>query len=363
MQRGKINVIIDGQWGSTGKGKLAGFLARRHPIAVAVCDFQSNAGHTWVGDDGRKIITHQLPSSAVNLDTTLAICAGSGITVSRLLQEIEELSDLNVAGRLVIDAHAHIIGPKHAEIEQITTRRIASTMKGCGAALADKVMRTAKLAQDVPELTRWIGDVSSLVRTALRGGSTVLAESAQGFDLSLNHGHCYPHTTSRDVTPASLLSNVGVPVQLMGDVYGSLRTYPIRVGHVTDGMTIAGHSGPHYNDQSEMTWEQLRVESGAMNDLTERTTVTNRVRRVFTFSPMQLRRFIEICGPSHLFVNFMNHVNAADFGIRDYDLLSKESMEWLRQVEGLSASMSHPGLPIQVALIGTGPRDSDMVIR
>jgi adenylosuccinate synthase len=371
LARGRVNVVIDGQWGSTGKGKLAGFLALRHDPALATCDFQSNAGHTWVSDTGEKVITRQIPSSCVHHKVPLAICAGSGITVDLLLREIEELNSYKVADRLVIHPHAHIIESKHVEQEQSGLEKVASTMKGCGAAMADKVMRRARLAKDEPCLQRWLGDTTSMVHSTIRAGGAVLAETAQGFDLSLNHGHAYPHVTSRDVNTAAALSNLGVPPQLLGEVFGCLRTYPIRVGHVyhtgygiggSGTEEFVGHSGPHYRDQEEITWGELQEKSGAASDVTERTTVTKRVRRVFTFSDTQLRRFIESCGPTQLFVNFINHVNAADDGVRNYELLSATSKAWIQSMMGNVYSFRLATVTPRLSFVGTGAKDSDMVV-
>ena len=58
IEKGKANVIIGGQWGSEGKGKLAGWLYANHPeISVAVSDFTPNTGHTFIEDDGRSYVS------------------------------------------------------------------------------------------------------------------------------------------------------------------------------------------------------------------------------------------------------------------------------------------------------------------
>ncbi len=55
-------VVYGGQAGSEGKGAVVGYLARRHEWGAAVCSFGPNSGHTWVGDDGTKVVTHQDPN-------------------------------------------------------------------------------------------------------------------------------------------------------------------------------------------------------------------------------------------------------------------------------------------------------------
>jgi adenylosuccinate synthase len=74
--RGKVYVVADGQAGSCGKGKLVGYLARKLDVGITINHNMPNAGHTFVFDDGRKVVTHHLPIGVVNPRTTLLIGAG-----------------------------------------------------------------------------------------------------------------------------------------------------------------------------------------------------------------------------------------------------------------------------------------------
>jgi adenylosuccinate synthase len=67
---------------------------------------------------------------------------------------------------------------------------------------------------------------------------------------------------------------------------------PIRVG---------GDSGGCYPDQEELSWEELGLEP-------EVTTVTNRVRRVFTYSRAQIEESCWWCQPDLVFLNFANYM-------------------------------------------------------
>lgn len=361
MIEGKANVIIDGQWGSTGKGKLAGYLALNHDIALATCDFMSNAGHTFVYDDGVKFVTCQLPTAVVNPYCIMAINAGASITVDRLLQEVEEHS---CHDRLLIHPHACIITEEDRKHEGEVLKRISSTLKGCGGSISRKVMRVAKLAKDEPKLARWISDTTEVTRMELEAGKTVLVEGAQGFDLSLNHGYRYPYVTSRDVTTMSILNNAGISIPNLGDVYGTLRTYPIRVGDMYENGKKIGTSGGFYSDQREVGWEDVKQYSGANKDLVETTTVTGKVRRVFTFSYGQYFRFVDVCAPTKLFINFINHINSADEGVRTFDELSEMSKAWLNTLQHQS-DKKYDNLrsisPPKITHIGTGAKNSDMI--
>jgi len=361
MQKGKANVIIDGQWGSTGKGKLAGFLALKHDIVLTTCDFMSNAGHTFVDDFGNKTVVCQVPTAAINQDAVVCINAGASITVDRLLAEIEELK---LGSRLIIHPHACIITEEDRKHEGETLKRISSTLKGCGGSLSRKVMRVAKLAKDESRLKRWVGDTVKATHSVLRAGGTVLIEGAQGFDLSLNHGHLYPYVTSRDVTTMSIMNSAAVPFPYLGDVYGSLRTYPIRVGDMYENNQKIGTSGPYYEDHREVGWQDVKEKSGAERDLVEITTVTGKIRRVFTFSFAQYFRFVDVCAPTRLFVNFINHINSRDEGVRTFDELSSISKAWLKELQD-QTDIRFDGLrdikAPRIAYIGTGAANSDMI--
>jgi len=356
-----VNVLIDGQWGSTGKGKLAAYLADHSDLTYATADFQPNAGHT-VRIRGKSHVVHCIPGAFVNLDARLYLNAASTISVPQFMKELEDLTDYDVANRIRIHPHAGVVTPEDVEEEKRTMTGIASTMQGTGAALARKIRRQAKVAKDVPELRRWISDeLPDIYRLARRGG-TILLETAQGFDLSLNHGTAYPFVTSRDITPAAAMSEVGLPAQMLKRVWASMRTFPIRVGHLLDESgKVLGESGPFYDDQHELTWEEIQKESGAPESVLERTTVTKRVRRIFTWSDQQFSRFLRVCAPTDIGLNFVNHL--------DYSILDKSEgpiptkvEEFVRRIE-LNAYFDDVSISPKVRLLGTGAGHDAMIDR
>jgi adenylosuccinate synthase len=364
MIKGKANIVMDGQWGSTGKGKLVGYLATNHDINAAVCDFMSNAGHTFESDTGEKLITCQLPMAFVNTDCVLMINPGAAITIERFEKELEMFADYKIADRLMIHPHVAIIEEEDKEYEREVLSRISSTLKGCGGSMARKIMRVASLAKDEPKLKSYITDTSKITHSILQAGGTIMVEGAQGFDLSLNHGHYYPYVTSRDVTTMSILNNAGIPPCWLGDVYGSLRTFPIRVGNTYDdnGKQV-GWSGPIYDDQKEITFEDLEKMSNSNECLIERTTVTKKIRRLFTFSEKQLDRFVDFCAPTKLFVNFINHINANDINKRAYVELSDKSKMFINNIEKhLNKKFTESRLIApKITHIGTGAKNNSMI--
>ena len=132
-------MIIDGQWGSTGKGLICGYLARKWEPDALVCNFGPNAGHTFVTVNGAKIITRQLPTGIVsNSVKNIFIGPGSIIDPNILIEELEEFADLLKGKKVYIHERAVMVSPIHRMMESKQLARISSTQKGSGAALADK---------------------------------------------------------------------------------------------------------------------------------------------------------------------------------------------------------------------------------
>jgi adenylosuccinate synthase len=183
--------------------------------------------------------------------------------------------------------------------------KIASTAQGSSAAQIRKMNREiyesviARDAYNPPEsLPIWVVAGNTWMHQML-DSEHILAECAQGYSLGIN-SEFYPFCTSRDCGPARFLSDMGIPFGHPVDVIGSIRTFPIRVGNVP-----GGNSGACYRDQKELSWEELGVEP-------EITTVTGRVRRVFSFSDIQLDEALMATGAKSLFVNFVNYLGGTD---------------------------------------------------
>ena len=306
----KAYIIMDGQWGSSGKGLIAGKLALdRKPDGVA-CNFGPNAGHTFISEEIGPIMTQQLPSGIVHTGAKIFIGPGAVINPEILLAEIDKFADYNVAERLYIHPRAAVVTQADISLESGIMGVIGSTKKGVGAALMRKVSRVDSglptVARDVHSLKDYVVD-EVLYDTLLFGCEVVQVESAQGFELSLNHGTDYPHCTSRDVTPEAILNDVGIPRRFLKEVIVALRTYPIRVGHeYSENGEILGNSGPDYPGQEELTWGHLSDKLGI--PLEEKTTVTGKIRRVFEWSWPQFNRAMHMIGPCSLFVNFVNYL-------------------------------------------------------
>lgn len=362
MKHGKFNIVVDGQWGSCGKGLIASFLAKKYGVQAASTNNLPNAGHTAVLENGSKFVSKILPvSSFLNTDglpVKAYVGPGGGFYLNQLLSEID-VCGLN-KDQLRIHPRAMVVTEQHAQMErgnvgdQGSTKHIASTMQGSGAVQAERLMRGpgVRLAADFPELADyivedWIDEVNTGVRSQMW-----LHEGSQGFSLGMLHGSHYPQCTSRECTTARELTDMGLPPQSVGDVYVVIRPYPIRVGNVVEGDKVLGYSGDCYPGQNELTWDMIHSIAGfpPEEQLQELTTVTKRLRRVFTFSLDQVRRACVVNGATAIALNFANYI---DHSISRTNGVSRYA---LPLAVADFANMLERELNLPVTLIGTGPQ-------
>ena len=311
----KIDLVIDLQFGSTGKGLLAGYLAETVGYDMVVTANMPNAGHTYINKEGRRWMHKALPSGITSpLLKVVAIGPGAVFCPDRLNQEIADSWDILQSKRIIIHPNACVLNEGHRETERNSLSKISSTMQGSAAAVVQKMMRDGKnspLARDMDKghpLYRYVVTHAEW-RYHVRSAYRILAEGAQGYSLSLN-SEFWPHCTSRDCTPARFMADMGLPLGYLNKVIGTARCHPIRVGNTSDG-----YSGNPYSDQLELSWEELGQKP-------ELTTVTQRVRRVFSFSIEQMENAIQDCQPDEIFLNFCNYdENLAREIANDIDVL------------------------------------------
>jgi adenylosuccinate synthase len=345
----KATVICDMQFGSTGKGLIAGFLAERDQPDVVVTAWSANAGHTYINREGRKWVHCMLANGIVSPKLkAVLIGGGSQMSIPTLLKEIDGSLDLLQGKSILIHENACIIQQRHVEEEAGPMTKIGSTKKGCGAAMVEKIRRNPEskivakdfidggldtgmiddhmdclrsfkdISRHYEELGVCIKVVSNEVYLAvLHKAERVQVEGAQGFSLGLHNGF-YPYVTSRECTPAQICSDCNVPISMVDKVVGTMRTYPIRVAnrYDEDGKMV-GWSGPCYSDQAEMTWEQMGVTP-------EKTTVTKLTRRIFSFSRIQTRQAMQVCMPDEIFLNFANYCANEDELTSIIEAISRE---------------------------------------
>ena len=71
LESGQATVIVDGQFGSTGKGAVAGFIASRENADYVVSNSGSQAGHTFRDGSAHYVVRH-LPIAGVTSTPSFA---------------------------------------------------------------------------------------------------------------------------------------------------------------------------------------------------------------------------------------------------------------------------------------------------
>lgn len=297
----KAYAILDLQFGSTGKGLLAGYLARRRNPDGVVCAFGPNAGHTFIDGTGRKFVHIMMPMGVFSpAIKNVFIGPGAVIDPDILMKEYDAMWHLGYRFDLVIHEAAAVVHQRHRD-EEAGLGKIGSTQKGTGAAWAEKVRRDFEAGRHIIARDRLRGTPleSFLVgvpeyNDLIDQTEVLQIEGAQGFSLGVNSGF-YPYCTYRDCSLMQLLVDCAVPVDRRILSFGTARTFPIRVNNKT------GSSGGCYHDQREMKWEGIGVEP-------ELTTVTKLPRRIFTFSMEQIRQAVRMNRTDSIFLNFCNYL-------------------------------------------------------
>lgn len=343
MERGKLTVLVGGQYGSEGKGAVAAHVANKYDVHVRVGS--PNAGHTiwWSGD---KHVMQSIPCGWINPNANIVIGRGALLNMKQLMKELVHILRYypTFLDRLIIDGEAGILDEKFHEQEGGTEgemhRRIGSTGEGVGPARVARINRDPSEFRQFKDVAKEYGlekciyeNTPKYIAKAQNAGLNILIEGTQGSALSLLHSH-WPYCTSIDTNAAGIISEVGIAPSRVTDVLMVCRTYPIRV---------AGNSGPMKN---EITWEELnrRVGGGVK---AEKTTVTHKTRRIAEWDDELFEQACVLNCPTSIALTFADYVDPVirDCSDRGVVVNSKPLKQFLAEhkLEG------------RVDLIGTGP--------
>ena len=327
-------VVVDGFFGDTGKGKIVSYLASKDDVDVcARAGVGPNAGHTVVKNN----VTYKLrmlPCAFVNPKTRLLVGPGVAVNPEVLLKEA---SELGVEDRLGLDPQCAIIEAKHIERDREGYLReaIQTTGSGTGPCNADRALRIAKMAREIPILKRYLTDVPIEINGALDEGRGVLIEGTQGTYISLYHG-TYPCVTSKDVCASAACSDVGVGPTRVDDVVLVFKSYVTRVG--------AGDL------PGELSLEEVK---GRGWD--EYGTVTGRLRRAAPFNHGLAKRAAMLNGATQIALTKLDVLYPEERNVKQYDGLGKRARDFIKGIED--------SLHLPVTLIGTGPGVEELIDR
>jgi adenylosuccinate synthase len=329
-----VDVLVGGEYGSEGKGHIASHLAREYDLLVRVGG--PNAGHK-VFEDPEPYTHHLLPSGTRCSNARLLIGPGAVLSVAGLLKEVAECGVSSQ--RLSIDPQAMIIEDVDRERERESlVRSIGSTGQGVGAATARKIMRGAhkppvRLARDIKDFKPFLRETRDVLDRAFQAAERIFLEGTQGTGLSLHHGY-YPHVTSRDTTVAGCLAEAGISPGRVRKTIVVCRSYPIRVQDPSPTET----SGPM---SQNLTWKEISRRSGiAEAELrrVERTSTTDRKRRVGEFDWNLLRRAVSLNAPTDIALTFADYIRIENRDARRFEQLTLDTIRFIEEIERVASA-------------------------
>jgi adenylosuccinate synthase len=334
-------IVLGGQWGDEGKGKITDALAGGSGMVVRA-NGGSNAGHTISTAQG-VFKMHLVPSGILTPGTTCVIGAGVVIDPIQLAAELAELRERGIdTSALVISDRAHVVLPFHSEIDRGEERMrgeapIGTTLRGIGPAYADKVSRRgmrmaelcdereviSKLEKDFDARNRllehyygsepvdgvavtrqlleaaeilypFVAHSEEVVQDALDRGEQVIIECAQGAMLDFDYGS-YPYVTSSSPTAAGACQGAGIAPNQVERVIGVFKAYSSRVG-----------SGPFPTELFDETGNELRERGN------EYGTTTGRARRVGWFDAVAARRVARLNGVTEIALTLLDVLDTFD---------------------------------------------------
>jgi adenylosuccinate synthase len=308
-----VIILVGGQWGDEGKGKVIDYLAAKADMVIR-SQGGNNAGHTVITEHGE--FKFQLMPSGILYPRCVCII-GNGVVVDPkvLLREISQLRERGIEPKnLIISERAHMVMSYHPILDQLEEEsrgddRLGTTWRGIGPAYADKVRRIGfrigdlqkeglmrkklafvvdqvknpiltKLYDSDPydwesmvgeymgyakELDPYIKDTFPLIQDALDRKANILLEGAQATMLDLDFG-TYPYVTSSNPTAGGALTGSGIPPTRVDLTIGVFKAYTSRVGY-----------GPFPSELTNEIGDQIRERGHEFG------TVTGRPRRIGWF--------------------------------------------------------------------------------
>lgn len=332
-------VVMGGQWGDEGKGRIIDALAKDFK---AVVRFQggNNAGHSLhIGE--KSLVLHLIPCGIMRPDKICVIGNGVVIDLQVLFKEMELLQSHGITctpSNLKIAKNAHIIFPFHKLIDgqrEEGIQAIGTTRRGIGPCYEDKAARLGILARDLlneevlkkkieavlldrrlsglsfselfmaarslgQRLKPFLCDAGEFLEDLLKSGEKVLFEGAQGSLLDIDHG-TYPFVTSSNCVAASASIGSGIGMKWLDDIWLVSKAYCTRVGE-----------GPFFTEVSPSEQEHFRTigsEFGA---------TTGRPRRCGWLDLEALKYAVRINGATGVVltkVDILSHLKEAKVGL------------------------------------------------
>ena len=275
-----VDICCGLAWGDEAKGKIVSELSKSKKYDF-ICRWAggNNAGHTVYVND-KKYKTHLIPCG-IFYGIKSIIGPDCVINIDSFFKEIEYLNENGFDTNLIkISPKAHIITENHINDDKKNYKlQLGTTASGIAPCYRDKYARIGKRVLDYKDILE-----SYIWDEELYGN--ILCEGAQGFWLDINYGN-YPYITSSNTLPYSACS-LGIPPQLIRNIYGAAKIYDTRVGLDPD------FSEELFNDKDLSKISINGDEYGVK---------TGRKRKVNWLNVDKLIKAINISGVTHLIIS------------------------------------------------------------
>src|SRR5207249_1467839 len=267
-----VIILVGGQWGDEGKGKVIDYLAAKADMVIR-SQGGNNAGHTVITEHG-EFKFQLIPSGILYPHCTCII--GNGVVVDPivLLKEISQLKERGIDPKnLIVSERAHMVMRYHPLFDQLEEEvrgddRLGTAWLGIGPAYADKIRRiglrigdlqmeafmrkklafvvdqvknpiltklygkdeydTSSMLEEytryAKELDPYIKDTFPMIQDALVRKANILLEGAQATMLDIDFG-TYPYVTSSNTTAGGGLTGSGIPPTRVDLTIGVFKAY------------------------------------------------------------------------------------------------------------------------------------------
>lgn len=368
-----VTSVVGLQWGDEAKGKIVDILTDSHQIVVRY-QGGNNAGHT-VKFDGQTYKLSLLPTGILRPGVKAVIGNGLVVNPEALLKEIKSLTDRGVpisGDNLMVSDRAHVILPYHIVEDAVYEKRrgaeaIGTTGRGIGTCYRDKALRShavrigdlyhpesfrTRLTEIVaaknlmlkaldPEFVAldadaifksyiayaeqikpFVTDTTAWLHRAVKSGTNLLFEGAQGSLLDVDHG-TFPYVTSSNSSSAGIHSGSGVPERAIHRMIGVVKAYTTRVGGGPFPTELHDAIGQHIRDVGH-----------------EYGTVTGRPRRCGWFDGVATAYGARICGVDEIAVMLLDVLAQLDEVCicEAYDIRGERTTDFPSHVEDLAVA-------------------------
>jgi adenylosuccinate synthase len=421
-QLGQVCVVLGGQWGDEGKGKLVDILAHDYDI-VARATGGANAGHTiYVGD--KKFVFHLVPAGMLHPKKLCVMGNGMVVHLPTLLEELDVLAaaKIQTKGRLMLSDRAHLTFDYHKVIDGLQEQmkgssKVGTTGRGIGPTYADKISRIGIRAGELlnfeqfeihyrqnlelfkkmydlkfdgeaelrmlkgilPRIKPLIADTNVFTADVLKKKKTILVEGANGTLLDIDHG-TYPYVTSSNASIGGVITGAGIAPKHLHSSIGIMKAYCTRVG-----------AGPFPTELKDDLGEKIRTIGGEFG------ATTGRPRRCGWFDAVASKYSVQINGFSGINltkVDVLNEIPKLKIAVAykyngkklagfpsDLSLLEKCTVDyitmpgWMCDISKAKTFASLPAkckayilkleklLECPIKFIGTGQRRDEMLYR